>query len=136
MGMKTKTLLLIMLFLPLFVLADTYTGEQGVAQMHGDFITDLWSYFESDVPNFIQRMYSYYIEYITIGYIAVKIEMVKLSWSVAERILENYDIASRIIAQAESLPQDVKAMLIDIRFFDGLNFIIQAGVSRFVMRFM
>ncbi|WP_105171387.1 DUF2523 family protein [Pseudoalteromonas sp. T1lg24] len=136
MGMKTKTLLLIMLFLPLFVLADTYTGEQGVAQMHGDFITDLWSYFESDVPNFIQRMYSYYIEYITIGYIAVKIEMVKLSWSVAERILENYDIASRIISQAESLPQDVKAMLIDIRFFDGLNFIIQAGVSRFVMRFM
>ncbi|MCF6455517.1 DUF2523 domain-containing protein [Pseudoalteromonas sp. MMG023] len=136
MGMKTKTLLLIMLFLPLFVLADTYTGEQGVAQMHGDFITDLWSYFESDVPNFIQRMYSYYIEYITIGYIAVKIEMVKLSWSVAERILENYDIASRIISQAEALPQDVKAMLIDIRFFDGLNFIIQAGVSRFVMRFM
>lgn len=134
--MKTKTLLLIMLFLPLFVLADTYTGEQGVAQMHGDFITDLWSYFESDVPNFIQRMYSYYIEYITIGYIAVKIEMVKLSWSVAERILENYDIASRIIAQAQALPQDVKAMLIDIRFFDGLNFIIQAGVSRFVMRFM
>ncbi|MEI4549468.1 DUF2523 family protein [Pseudoalteromonas spongiae] len=134
--MNTKTLLLIMLFLPLFVLADTYTGEQGVAQMHGDFITDLWSYFESDVPNFIQRMYSYYIEYITIGYIAVKIEMVKLSWSVAERILENYDIASRIIAQADSLPQDVKAMLIDIRFFDGLNFIIQAGVSRFVMRFM
>ena len=136
MGMKTKTLLLIMLFLPLFVLADTYTGEQGVAQMHGDFITDLWSYFESDVPNFIQRMYSYYIEYITVGYIAVKIEMVKLSWSVAERILENYDIASRIISQADALPQDVKAMLIDIRFFDGLNFIIQAGVSRFVMRFM
>ena len=134
--MKTKILLLIMLYLPLFVMADTYTGEQGVAQMHGDFITDLWSYFESDVPNFIQRMYSYYIEYITIGYIAVKIEMVKLSWSVAERILENYDIASRIIAQAESLPQDVKAMLIDIRFFDGLNFIIQAGGSRCVMRFM
>lgn len=136
MEINKKIFLLIILFFPFIAFANTYTGEQGVAQMKGDFITDMWSYLESDVPEFIQRFYAYVMEQITILYIIIKIESLKLSWSVAERILENYDIASRVMAQADALPQDVKAMLIDCRFFDGLNWVIQAGVARFVMRFM
>lgn len=136
MEINKKLFLLIIFFFPLFAFAETYTGDAGSAQMAGDFITDLWTFLESDIPSFIQRTYAYIIEKLTVIQIMLKIETLKLSWSIGGRILENYDIASKIASQADSLPQNVKAMLIDVRFFDGLNFILQAGVARFAMRFM
>lgn len=147
--MKTKTLILIVLLLPLVAIAETsggdagggatsgsYEGFEGAAKAMGHFFTDIWSFLDDDVPNFFKRALAYIIEKITLMRIAAELEAIKLAWSVSKAILENFQVASKIANAANALPQDVKAALVDMRFFDGLNIIIQALVARFVLRFL
>lgn len=145
--MKTKTFILIVLFLPLLSIAETsgtdtgtaqgnYEGFEGAAQAMGHFFTDIWTFLDDDVPNFFERALAFIIEKITLMRIAAELEAMKLAWSVSKAILENFQVASKIANAANALPQDVKAALVDMRFFDGLNIIIQALVARYVLRFI
>ena len=145
--MKTKTFILIVLFLPLLAIAETsgtdtgtaqgnYEGFEGAAQAMGHFFTDIWTFLDDDVPNFFERALAFTIEKITLMRIAAELEAMKLAWSVSKAILENFQVASKIANAANALPQDVKAALVDMRFFDGLNIIIQALVARYVLRFI
>ncbi|MFK3869620.1 DUF2523 family protein [Pseudoalteromonas rhizosphaerae] len=135
--MKTKIFILITLFLPFFALAEasTYNGFEGAATAMANFFTDIWTFLDDDVPNFFERMILYVIEKITLIRIAAELEGLKLSWSVAKAVMENFQLASKVLSAANGLPQDVKAALVDMRFFDGLNIIIQALLARYVMRF-
>ncbi|HEA17629.1 MAG TPA: DUF2523 domain-containing protein [Pseudoalteromonas prydzensis] len=136
--MKTKIFILITFFLPLFVLATptNYEGFEGTANAIGDFFSDIWSFLDDDVPNFFERMLAYVVEKITLMKIAAQLEALKLAWSVAKTIMENFQLASKVLSAANGLPQDVKAALVDMRFFDGFNIIIQALLARYVMRFI
>ena len=145
--MKTKTFILIVLLLPLLAIAETsgtdtgtaqgnYEGFEGAAQAIGHFFTDIWTFLDDDVPSFFERALAFIIEKITLMRIAAELEAMKLAWSVSKAILENFQVASKIANAANALPQDVKAALVDMRFFDGLNIVIQALVARYVMRFM
>ncbi|MDN3380980.1 MULTISPECIES: DUF2523 family protein [unclassified Pseudoalteromonas] len=149
--MKTKTFILILLILPCIVLAEAsgtdtgagtgaasgnYEGFEGAAQAMGDFFTDVWTFLDEDLPNFFKRAVAYIIEKIMLMLITIQFESMKLAWSIAESILENFQIASKIASAASGLPQDIKAALVDLRFFDALNIIIQALVARYVMRFI
>ena len=145
--MKTKTFILIVLLLPLLAIAETsgtdtgtaqgnYEGFEGAAQAMGHFFTDIWTFLDDDVPSFFERALAFIIEKITLMRIAAELEAMKLAWSVSKAILENFQVASKIANAANALPQDVKAALVDMRFFDGLNIVIQALVARYVMRFM
>ncbi|KKK96221.1 hypothetical protein LCGC14_2664920, partial [marine sediment metagenome] len=102
----------------------------------GDFFSDIWSFLDDDVPNFFERMLAYVVEKITLMKIAAQLEALKLAWSVAKTIMENFQLASKVLSAANGLPQDVKAALVDMRFFDGFNIIIQALLARYVMRFI
>lgn len=136
--MKIKTFILITLFLPFLVLAEpaNYDGFEGAANAMADFFTDIWKFLDDDVPNFFERMVAYVIEKITLMRIAAQLEAIKLAWSVAKAIMENFQLASKVLSAANGLPQDVKAALVDMRFFDGFNIIIQALLARYVMRFI
>lgn len=136
--MKTKTFILISLFLPFFALAEpaNYDGFEGAATAMGNFFTDIWAFLDDDVPNFFERMIAYVVEKITLMRISAQLEAMKLAWSVAKAIMENFQLASKVLAAANGLPQDVKAALVDMRFFDGFNIIIQALLARYVMRFI
>lgn len=149
--MKTKTFIFFALILPCIVLAETtgtdtgggtggangnYEGFEGAAQAMGHFFTDVWAFLDEDLPNFFKRALAYIIEKITLMLITIELESIKLAWSVAESILENFQIGSKLASAANGLPQDVKAALVDMRFFDALNIIIQALVARYVMRFI
>ncbi|WP_064435452.1 DUF2523 family protein [Pseudoalteromonas neustonica] len=134
--MKSKIILLILFFSPFFVLANEPSGIAGFAQNAGDFFTDIWTFFDNDVPNFFQRALNYIIEKIVLFKINAQIESLKFAWSVAKSILDNFQVASKIASAASALPQDVKAALVDMRLFDGVNIIIQALVARYVLRFL
>ncbi|KTF16889.1 DUF2523 family protein [Pseudoalteromonas sp. H105] len=135
--MKFKTLFLIFLFIPMLAIAaDEPTGLANFAQKVGDYFTDIWSFLDDDVPSFFERALAYIVEKWTLMRIAAELEAIKLAWSVAKTILENFQIASKVTSASNALPQDVKAALVDMRFFDGVNIIIQALVARYVLRFI
>lgn len=129
-----RFIFLLLILLPCFAFADTYTGEQGVAQMQGDFFTDFWGFFETDVPNFIDRFWAYVTVWAVKFYFEMKLESIKFAWFIAKEILESFQVGSQIASLANALPQDVKAALVDSRFFDGLNIYLNALVTRFILR--
>ena len=125
-----------MLLTPLFVSADTYQDTAGAAKSMGDYFTDFWDFFDNDVPNFFQRTLNYIIEKIVLFKINAQIESMKLAWTVAKAVFENFQIGSKLANAATALPRDVQAAIVDMRLFDGLNIVINAFIARYVMRFL
>lgn len=125
-----------MFFLPFFVLANEPSGLAVFAQKTGDFFTDTWAFFDDDVPSFLKRSAIYIAEQAVMFKIKAQIETIKFAWSVAKAVLENFEVSSKIVAAADSLPQDVKAALVDMRLFDGLTIVVQALATRYVLRFL
>jgi hypothetical protein len=116
--------------------ADEYQGIAGTAQAIGYFFSDVWSFLEQDVPNFLRRLSNWVITQAALFKINAQIESTKLAWSIAKSIAENFEIGSKILSAADALPKDVQAALIDMRLFDGVNIIVQALIARYVLRFI
>ncbi|ALQ10374.1 DUF2523 domain-containing protein [Pseudoalteromonas sp. SCSIO 43210] len=138
--MIKKTIFLILICLPFFLMANatatTLTGAQGVVTSAGNFMSDFWDFFDNDVPNFFKRALAYIIEKVVLFKITAQIEAMKLAWSISKSVIESFQVGSKIASAASGLPQDVKAALVDLRLFDGLNIIVQAFIARYVMRFL
>lgn len=65
----------------------------------------------------------------------MEIQTMKLAWTTAKAIMENFQIASKLASAISVLPQDVKGGLVDLRILDGVNIVLQAYVARYVLRF-
>ncbi|KZN58413.1 hypothetical protein N474_25525 [Pseudoalteromonas luteoviolacea CPMOR-2] len=134
----TKTKLFIITFFTLMsfsVLANSYTGFDGWLDMMSDFITDFWAFFDTDIPEFIIRFYAWLIEWVVLASLKLELEMIKFSWLVAKQILENFNVTSQVSSALSALPADVRAAVADMRALDAFNIIINAYVTRYVMRF-
>ena len=129
-------ILLIFFLLPLFTFADTYESAAGAAKSFGDYITDFWDFFDNDVPSFFDRALAFIVEKVTLIRITMEIQTMKLAWTTAKAIMENFQIASKLASAISVLPQDVKGALVDLRILDGVNIVLQAYVARYVLRFL
>lgn len=137
--MIKKIIYITFIFLPLLVFgvhAEQASGVQGAATVASNFINDIWDFFDKDVPEFFERALAYIIKQVVLFKINAQIESMKLAWSISKEVLESFQIGSKIASTANALPQDVKAALVDLRFFDALNIIAQAFIARYVLRFL
>ena len=150
--MIKKIIFLILVFAPFLVLAaespvatepaqaaqaaQSGQGIQAAADVASNFIEDIWSFFDDDLPDFFKRALVYILEKITLFKISAQIEAMKLAWSVSKSVIESFQIGSKLASAASALPQDVKGALVDMRLFDGLNIIIQAFIARYILRFI
>ncbi|CAM4441526.1 DUF2523 family protein [Pseudoalteromonas maricaloris] len=130
------TFIIVLFLLPTLAIADDYEGYEGLFNFINDFATDIWEFWDTDVPEFITRFFAWFVEYATLIKLKIEFETIKFSWEVSKNIIENFQIGSRITSAASALPNDVRAALVDMRAFDALNVIIQALVTRYVMRFL
>ncbi|WP_105215942.1 DUF2523 family protein [Pseudoalteromonas sp. T1lg22] len=133
---KPAYLYFIFLLFPCLAFADSYAGDQGAAQMLGDYVTDFWDFFETDIPDFVVRLMAYAFEQYLLIWLGIKLEAMKLGWAVAKQILQNLEFASQVTSRMNALPNDVRAALVDLRIMDCMNIIANAYVARFVMRFI
>ncbi|MDK1285957.1 DUF2523 family protein [Pseudoalteromonas umbrosa] len=116
--------------------ATQYSGFDGWLDLISDFITDFWSFFDTDFPEMVIRFYAWAIEWITLLKLKLELQSIQFAWLVAKQILENFQIGSKIASAASALPLDMQSALMDMRIFDGFNLIINAYVTRYVMRFI
>jgi hypothetical protein len=131
-----KLIFILFMFLPCFAYAETYEGIGGFFQMIGDFFDNIWEFFFTDIPNLIQRALAYFIVWATKAKIYAMYEFMKFSWQVAEIIIQDLNIMSQITAQVSLLPPDVRQAFIDMRLFDGINLLLNAYMTKFVMNFI
>ena len=129
-----KVTLFILLLIPMFAFADSYQNDEGALQMAGDFFTDFWELMTGDVPSSIQRFWAWAVVKAVEIKLYLTLETMKFSWGVAKAILENFQVASRITAQINQLNPDIRMALIDMKVVDSLMVVINAHVTRYVMR--
>ncbi|WP_281556537.1 DUF2523 family protein [Thalassomonas sp. RHCl1] len=133
-----KLFLFSLLLLPALVYANTQTYQDaaGTSQMLADSIGDFWTYLFTDTPNMLHRFAAWLLEYWVQLKLYVYLELMKFSWGVAKVIIEDLSIMSQITAQMSLLPIDVRQAFVDMRLFDGINLILNAYVTKFVMRLL
>lgn len=68
-----------------------------------------------------------------VGYLNVKLFMLDMSYSIASVMIENIGISSYIESAWESLDSSILSVFTYLRIPDGLNAIISAAMTRFVM---
>ena len=131
-----KLIFILLVFMPCFAFAETYADTGGFFQMIGDFFNGIWDFFFVDIPNLIQRALAYFIIWYTKASLYAQFEFMKYSWGVAEIIIQDLNIMSLITAQMTLLPLDVRQAFVDMRFFDGVNLLLNAYMTKFVMNFL
>lgn len=127
-----------MLFIPSLAFANipVYEGISGLAEAIGNFFTDIWNFLLADLPSFFNRAMQWFFLELSLFMINAEIESIKFAWSIAKSVMEGFQISSKITAASSALPPDVQAAVVDMRLFDAVNIIIQAYISRYVLRFL
>lgn len=131
-----RILLIVFLILPFFAFAEettTYTGVSGGLQALNDRLVDFWDFFQTDVPSIFTRFTAWAIEWI--GYIKfwLLLESTKFAWAVAKVMIENLTLGSQLASAMSALPNDIKQFGLDSGLWDGMNLLLQALVTRYVL---
>ncbi len=131
-----KIILCLFLFVPFLALGDTYQNAAGTSQMIADSFGEMWTYFFDDVPSMFQRLTAWAVVWLVKAKLFIQLELMQYSWGVAKVIIADLNIMSQITAQMSLLPQDVRQALVDMRLFDGINLLLNAYMTKFVMNFL
>ena len=131
-----KSIFILFLFLPFLALGDTYQDVAGTSQMVADSFGDMWDFFFDDVPSMFQRLTAWAVIWLVKAKLYLQLELMQYSWGVAKVIIADLNIMSQITAQMSLLPQDVRQACVDMRFFDGVNLLLNAYMTKFVMNFI
>jgi hypothetical protein len=118
---------------PFFVFSAEYQDTGGAFQMISDYFQTFQDLVFNDVPNMLQRFTAYVIELAVKVKLAIQLAAIEFAWGVAKQMLLNIGIMSEITAQVGALNQDVKQALVDMRLFDGLNIVLTAHMTRYVL---
>jgi len=119
---------------PYIAYADTYQDAAGTSQMLADNISLFWKFLFDDTPTLWHRFWSWAVKWYVKAKLFAYLEALKFSWIVGKEIIIDLNIMSQITAQISALPQDVRQAFVDMRLFDGLNLLLNAYMTRFVMR--
>ncbi len=111
------------------------SGIQEFAQSVLDFGSDFFYAITEGVPNMLVRLGAWAFEAAVYLKFMLYLESIKFAWSVAKLVLEDLSISSTLSSFFSALPPTARAILVDIRFPDAVNVILNAFVTRAVMRF-
>ena len=125
-----------MLF-PFLAFAADSNGGFGVAfQSIIDFGTDIMNFFTIAVPSFFHRLTAWAFEAFIYIKFLLYVETIKYSWQVAKLIISDLSISETITSSLSSLTPTIRAVLTDLRLIDAVNVVLNAYVTRMVMRFI
>jgi len=90
----------------------------------------------SGITLLLSKFYAWAIQKLTVFYIGMQIEAMKFAWLVAQNILNDLQVTSKIVSALNLLPQQVRETLNFFKIPECLTNVITAYVTRFVMRFI
>lgn len=94
----------------------------------------LIDFISSGIYEFVIETTAYMIKASVIFAVQIQIWFVQFSWDVAKEIIANLSITDEVITRYDGLNVDVKNTLGALMLPDAFNMIINAGVTKFVMR--
>jgi hypothetical protein len=125
--------LLFIMFCSFDVFASTgFSFVDSISQFFGA----IWNFFTISIPNFITNAFVYILKYIILAKINSIIFFTDVSYSIAVSFLQSVNLTDILNTAFASLDSDLVQTLIDIRFFDGAQLIIEAFVARYILNMM
>lgn len=109
-------------------------GISGFAQDVKDFFSDIWAFFTEAIPDMFYRLGAWLVEAIVYVKVVMMYQSMMFSWNVAKVILEDLQISQLLMSALGGLPPSLRAFITDCRIVDGINVVLNAYATRFVMR--
>lgn len=101
-----------------------------------DFIANFWDSLSNGLYELVVWSLSGIIKALTLWGIEFKMYMISLSWDVASEILDSLSITDELESAWSSMDSDVLAIATSLRIPDAISMIMNAYVTRYVMRFL
>ncbi|MDO6785908.1 DUF2523 family protein [Neptunomonas phycophila] len=101
-----------------------------------NFFTFIENWINSGIYTFFTEVTAYAIESAILGYINMLAWVIPFAWGVAKVILEDFGITSMIETAWNILPSDTRHLLAFFAVDDALNIILNAAVTKFVLKFL
>lgn len=98
------------------------------------FFEKIGAWLSEGIWDWAAEVVAYWVEWYTIAVIKAKIWAVQFSWSVAENILVNVGISEMLASSWASIDPTMMSYLMFFRLPEGINILLNAVVTRFVMR--
>lgn len=129
--MRNVFVICLMLF-PAIAMAD----DSSFLDYIGNRLNDIHYTVTEEVPGLFHRFTAWGIEFYTLCVITAKLEMLKFAYLVAKQITTDINLSGYLLSSISQLPSSVKWALEQLNFVNGLNLIINAYITRFVLNFM
>jgi hypothetical protein len=111
---------------------QTVDGIMGVLGLIGDFFYSIYLFIFDYLPSLIVQFF------VWLSAFALKIkfyfmyEGLVFAHSIATTFLELIDISSFVNSAISALPQDMKQLASDFRFFEALTLVVEAWITKLV----
>lgn len=126
-------LVLCLMFIPAVAMA---ADEPSFLDYVSERINDVHYTITEEVPGLFHRFAAWGIEFYTLCVITAKLEMIKFAYLVAKQITTDINLSGYLLSSISQLPSPVRWALDLMGFVNGLNLIINAYVTRFVLSIM
>lgn len=99
-----------------------------------EFIYATYDFFGNGFYEWLTHFFAWVIEWYTIAKLKFMAFMIKFSWDIASNILANIGISDALNAAWGSMNSETLNFITFFRIPEGINLILQAGVTKFVLR--
>jgi len=100
-----------------------------------EFFNEMYTWITSGIYDFAVEFWAWVIIKITYIRIQWAIASIEFSWNIAREIMTQLNISSEMQSALNQLPPDIVDKLNFFNVINGLNLVLNAAVTRFVMRF-
>jgi len=112
---------------------SVFAGDFDFIASVGSIFESIWTFISVDIPHFFERLLAYIIKYVVLLKFNTLIHTTEFAYSIATEVLNTLNITQVINSSIGRLDSDIAQTLIDVRFFDGAQLIIEACLTRYIL---
>lgn len=101
-----------------------------------EFLNEIYTWITSGIYDFATETFAWIIIKVMIFKIESQLFLMGYAWDVAKEILEQLNISQEIKSALSALPTQTVEHLNFFNIINGINLIINAFMTKFVMRFI
>ncbi|WP_042149489.1 MULTISPECIES: hypothetical protein [unclassified Pseudoalteromonas] len=120
----------------LFFSSSVFAADFDFIATIGSIFESIWIFISEDIPYFFERLLAYIIKYTVLLKFNTLIHTTEFAYSIATDILQTLNLTQIINSSIGRLDSDLVQTLINIRFFDAAQLIIEACLTRFILNMM
>jgi len=108
------------------------TGLMGMVKFVTDFLYTIYAFIFNYIPSLIVDFFVWLTAWALKMKFYFMYQGLVFAHEVAILFLDLIDISSAVNTAISSLPQDMKQLAVDVRFFESLTLVVEAWITRLV----